>query len=306
MMTNQLSSFLEMTILRADHSLILVFFYVHSTHFSQYSPIFLFYLKMMRSDFYVIAGMHCSIVKHLGSGAFGEVGLAKTKDAHHNFVALKIVDPGQMATDEFKIHMKLSRRDRRGFVPHLYGKANRPEKIIFAMEYLENGNLEQKAKNGGLTGMQVKSYFKQLVLGVKFIHKQGIVHRDLKPANLLLSSSNDLKIADFGLACVYRVGKEEQEVPAHRGTPIYFAPEVFTSAAEQKRVRGPPVDIWATGLILSNAEYQNWRHNVSDETNLWDGFPDDVMDLLRQILCHEVEGRATIDEIISHSYFNRS
>lgn len=36
---------------------------------------------------------------------------------------------------------------------------------------------------------------------IEYLHnKSGIVHRDLKPENLLLSSSYDLKIADFGLS----------------------------------------------------------------------------------------------------------
>uniref|UniRef100_A0A1I7TLR7 Protein kinase domain-containing protein n=1 Tax=Caenorhabditis tropicalis TaxID=1561998 RepID=A0A1I7TLR7_9PELO len=275
---------------------------------------------MKLSDSYVIAGMHCSIVECLGSGSFGDVGLAKTKDAHNKFVALKIVKRGQMATDEFKIHMKLSKRDRQGFVPHLYGMVSKPKQIVFAMEYLGNGDLNERTKFGRLTATQVKSYFKQLILGVKFIHKHGFVHGDLKPANLLLSSSNKLKIADFGLACVYRIGKIEQEVPARRGTPVYLAPE-SRNADEDDTVRGPPVDIWATGIILvnlmtkcrhpwtsaleNNRAYQNWRNNIADEANLWNGFPDDVMDLLRRILCHEFDDRATIDEIISHPYLKQ-
>ena len=39
----------------------------------------------------------------------------------------------------------------------------------------------------------------QLLRGVAFCHASRVLHRDLKPQNLLISSTGDLKIADFGL-----------------------------------------------------------------------------------------------------------
>jgi len=42
-----------------------------------------------------------------------------------------------------------------------------------------------------------------LLKGVAFCHDNHIMHRDLKPANLLISSTGQLKIADFGLARVF-------------------------------------------------------------------------------------------------------
>lgn len=41
---------------------------------------------------------------------------------------------------------------------------------------------------------------KNLTEGVQYIHGQKIIHRDLKLGNMLLNSSMELKIADFGLA----------------------------------------------------------------------------------------------------------
>lgn len=46
----------------------------------------------------------------------------------------------------------------------------------------------------------IRSYTRQLLCGVAYLHAQRIAHRDLKCANLLLSDDGTLKIADFGTA----------------------------------------------------------------------------------------------------------
>ena len=71
-----------------------------------------------------------------------------------------------------------------------------------------------------------------------------LVHRDLKPENIILTSSGDVKILDFGLACVHNDEWVEEDPDRIRGTPLYMAPE---------QARGEPVDhrsdLFSLGLI---------------------------------------------------------
>jgi len=43
----------------------------------------------------------------------------------------------------------------------------------------------------------------QMLRGLDFLHSMRVIHRDLKPQNVLITSSGEVKIADFGLARIY-------------------------------------------------------------------------------------------------------
>lgn len=76
-------------------------------------------------------------------------------------------------------------------------------------------------------------YFRQLALGLEYLHQNGVCHRDLKPENILLSSAGVLKISDFGLCGVFALvnpnGKRRTRLLSERcGSYPYMAPEVRT------------------------------------------------------------------------------
>lgn len=50
------------------------------------------------------------------------------------------------------------------------------------------------------------------MLSLNFLHSANILHRDIKPSNLLIDSSCNVKICDFGLArTVCKKSDEEKE-----------------------------------------------------------------------------------------------
>jgi serine/threonine-protein kinase len=58
------------------------------------------------------------------------------------------------------------------------------------------------------------------------LHAANIIHRDIKPGNILLSTSGELKIADFELAKFF--GGSIVQLHSLAGTLEYMSPEMLT------------------------------------------------------------------------------
>lgn len=83
----------------------------------------------------------------------------------------------------------------------------------------------------------------QIVKGMLYLHTHGIMHRDLTLSNLLLTSSMNIKIADFGLATQLKLPSEKHFTMC--GTPNYISPEVATRSAH-----GLESDVWSLGCMF--------------------------------------------------------
>ncbi|KAG0334079.1 hypothetical protein BG004_000565 [Podila humilis] len=75
-------------------------------------------------------------------------------------------------------------------------------KIYLVLEFMEGGEVRWKDLDDKptLPLNDARTIFRDVVLGLEYLHMQGIIHRDIKPANLLLSSDGAVKISDFGVS----------------------------------------------------------------------------------------------------------
>lgn len=88
---------------------------------------------------------------------------------------------------------------------------------------------------------------RMLLRGLKYLHEISIMHRDIKPANLLITDEGVLKIADFGLARIYRKHLPERCYSPQVATRHYRAPEILWGGAQY----GLAIDLWAAGCVFA-------------------------------------------------------
>jgi serine/threonine protein kinase len=83
----------------------------------------------------------------------------------------------------------------------------------------------------------------QACRGLEYAHRHGVIHRDVKPGNLLVSDSDSVKLADFGIARATDQSSITQ-VGSVLGTAAYLAPE--QARGEEA---GPRADLYSLGVV---------------------------------------------------------
>jgi serine/threonine-protein kinase len=188
------------------------------------------------------------ILDKLGEGAMGVVYRARDL-ALGRPVALK------MLSEEFAAEEELHQRFRReveavGQLSHpnivsVYDMDETDGRLYMAMELLEGDDLRTLIeRHVSISLAERVRIFLQICAGLGYAHGRGIVHRDIKPANILVTSSGQVKLLDFGLA---RLGSRASITRRGviLGTPDYMAPEQAQGRAIDART-----DLFSAGAVL--------------------------------------------------------
>lgn len=88
-------------------------------------------------------------------------------------------------------------------------------------------------------------HFRDVVLGLEYLHFQKIIHRDIKPSNILLSDNGHVKIADLGVCNEF--DGIDASLNYSAGTPAFTAPEAIQG---DQQFSGKAYDVWSLGITL--------------------------------------------------------
>ncbi|XP_034143013.1 calcium/calmodulin-dependent protein kinase kinase 1b isoform X2 [Esox lucius] len=120
------------------------------------------------------------------------------------------------------------------------------DNLHMAFELVPKGPVMEVPNDTPFTEEQARIYFRDIILGIEYLHYQKIIHRDIKPSNLLLGHDGHVKIADFGVSNQFE--GSDALLFSSAGTPAFMAPEMMTD--HEQSFTGKALDVWAMGITL--------------------------------------------------------
>jgi eukaryotic-like serine/threonine-protein kinase len=125
-----------------------------------------------------------------------------------------------------------------------FGLDERQRQHFIVMEHVPGHSCAELLRDHGRMDVdQAVDVVTQACRGLDYAHRNGVVHRDVKPGNLLVSDSDVVKLADFGIARATDQSSITQ-VGSVLGTAAYLAPE--QARGEEA---GPRSDLYSLGVV---------------------------------------------------------
>jgi serine/threonine protein kinase len=188
------------------------------------------------------------VLKELGRGGMGIVFQAYDKELKEQ-VAIKVLSPHLSsdpdALERLKREVSSARRVTHPNVIRIHDISEFNGLHFISMEFFEGISLKDYIKKTGILSlMQSLNIALQICDGLEAAHRQGVIHRDLKSQNVIIGSTNQIKIIDFGLARAGNLGGLTA-TGLIMGTPEYMAPEQVAGKSVDERA-----DIYSLGIIL--------------------------------------------------------
>ncbi|POI34819.1 hypothetical protein CIB84_001426, partial [Bambusicola thoracicus] len=225
--------------------------------------------------------------EEIGRGAFSYLRRVTEKSSRLDFAA-KFV-PGRT---------KAKQSARREL--HILSQLDH-ERIVFFHDAFEKKNAV----------IMVRSYMRQILEGICYLHQHQVLHLDIKPENLLMadSSSEQVRICDFGNA--QELTPDEPQYCKY-GTPEFVGPEIVNQSPVSS-----VTDVWPVGVIAylcltgispfvgenDKTTLMNIRnYNVAFEERMFQGLTREAKGFVIKVLVND-RLRPNAEQTLEHPWF---
>ena len=190
--------------------------------------------------------------------------------------------------------------------------------FLILMEYCDGNTLEDVIKrhkddSTPIDRKDIYIYTKQILKGLKVLHRNGIIHSDIKPGNIFLKKNGEneqIKIGDFGMAMLKKGGVKLNSKDIKGFTPLYSAPE----QKNRKGTYNEKIDIYACGLILyeliggfeTNAEKYKAFDDLKEDGKIFEDIEKkykEESELIKLMTKKDYDERPSAEEVLGNNLF---
>ncbi|MGE0712275.1 MAG: protein kinase [Planctomycetota bacterium] len=192
------------------------------------------------------------LLRAIGEGGMGAVYLAIDRQLRRR-VAIKLMHRSLMSErhlERFRREAAVMARIRHPGCVQVFDVGATPDGSPFlVLEYVEGRSLAEVIGGGEVVVApgQVARWGRDVAEALHASHGVGVVHRDVKPSNVLVDTSDQARLTDFGVAHDQAADTQLTQGAAV-GTLLYLAPEILTGGTPTVQS-----DVYALGATLYEA-----------------------------------------------------
>ena len=176
------------------------------------------------------------------------------------FVAVKVLSDSFAQDDErrarFLREAQILAALNHPNIAAIYGWEQSWDKPALVMELVEGKPLTEHISRHGIALSKALKYAAQIVTGLEAAHRAGVIHRDLKPSNVMITTTGNVKLLDFGLAKLAEPAADDAGAATRTMADITDEGKVVGTVAymSPEQAQGRPLDarsdIFSFGSML--------------------------------------------------------
>lgn len=186
------------------------------------------------------------VIDIIGQGGMGEVYRVERADGHYTQTAAlkRITFADEAAFERFERERQILAQLEHPNIGRLIdGGVDEKGAPYLVMEFIEGRLLTEYVKDRKLSQDDRLKAFLTVCAALEHAHNRLVLHRDIKPSNMMVTTSGEIKLIDFGVAGLVDEGEDEDRAPY---TPGYAAPEQMAGHAVSVQT-----DIYGLGVSLA-------------------------------------------------------